>query len=174
MSSTSLQFHATTDDIYKFVIELLGNSQYNACGIILSPKFKIIEFDKLCDFHAFEKFEMIFISKEQINFYENYKDFSENQDNNIGILLGYNDADTIKESSMWIKSEDVIDKDFKKCINRFKNNLINGAWIVNPYTGDKAYYKNHKYTINAKKAYESGIKICPIAGWNIYELVSEE
>ena len=147
MSSTSLQFHATTYDIYKFVIELLGNSQYNACGIILSPKFKI---------------------------YENYKDFSENQDNNIGILLGYNDTDTIKESSMWIKSEDVIDKDFKKCINRFKNNLIKGAWIVNPYTGDKAYYKNHKYTINAKKAYESGIKICPMAGWNIYELVSEE
>ncbi|MBE5931936.1 MAG: hypothetical protein E7263_00760 [Lachnospiraceae bacterium] len=158
MSSTSLQFHATTDDIYKFVIELLGNSQYNACGIILSPKFKIIEFDKLCDFHAFEKFEMIFISKEQINFYENYKDFSENQDNNIGILLGYNDADTIKESSMWIKSEDVIDKDFKKCINRFKKNLIKGAWIVNPYTGDKAYYKIINILLMQKKHMKAELK----------------
>lgn len=34
--------------------------------------------------------------------------------------------------------------------------------------------QDKRYTINAKKAYEKGMEICPVAGWNIYELIDEQ
>ena len=65
------------------------------------------------------------------------------------------------------------DPDWKKIINKLKRSMNRGAWVKNPKTGAREYYKKHMYTDNAKKLYENGIAICPIADWNEYELTNE-
>ena len=74
---------------------------------------------------------------------------------------------------MGIWSELEIDPDFKKTITSFKKKMNKGAWVINPYNNARKYYKNHMYTNNARLAYEKGIKILPVAGWNLYELKNE-
>lgn len=174
MSKMSLQFHGTTKDIYDFVVSFFEYKSYNLYGVIISPIFIIDNITTGSTIKEFGRYNMVVISKEKINICNNYKDFIFEQDNNLCITIGYNNHDIIKESIMWIKSKDDIDKDWKKVINNFKKSLLRGAWVVNPNNQNKTYYKNHKYTINAKQAYEKGTLICPIAGWNKYELVSEE
>lgn len=174
MGKLSLQFHATVNDIYEFVNSLSKSENYNACGVIFAPSFKVEKISIVSSINDFKRYDMIVVSKERIICDDNYKQFICKQDNNLVITVGYNGNDILKESTMWINAEKDIDKDWKRIINMYKKSLLKGAWVVNPNTNEKAYYKNHKYTINAKLAYESGVKLCPITGWNIYELTNEQ
>lgn len=50
--------------------------------------------------------------------------------------------------------------------------LVRGAYVVTP-DGKRGYYPKHSYTIGAQEAYEKGVAIKPIAGWNYYMLKRE-
>lgn len=175
MSKISLQFHATIKDIYEFVNNLLQKeTYYNVCGVILNPNFELEDISIASGINDFKRYDMIIISKEKIIYGDDYNEFICKQDNNLGITIGCKVGDVLKESTIWTNAENEISKDWKKIINAYKKSLLKGAWVVNPSTKAKVYYKDHKYTVNAKLAYEEGIKICPIAGWNIYELSNEQ
>ncbi len=173
VSKINFQFHATTKDISEFVFNTLYNQQYIACGVILFP-FELENISIDSNITDFNRYDMIMISKEKIVFCDNYREFINKQDNNLGITIGHEEEDKLKESSMWVYSDTLIDQAWKRIINKYKKSLLKGAWVVNPVTKKKSFNKNHRYTVSAKHAYENGIQMCPIAGENIYELVSEQ
>ncbi len=172
MKKISIQFHATCLDFSEFIIEM-RKKEYIVYGLIFFPQFEIVEFTKIIKSTDIEKYNMLIISKSELQKEENYNTFIKKQDNNLGITIGNGPDDGLYESAMWIWSESEIDPDFKKIINSFKKKMNRGAWILNPYNNAKDYYKNHMYTDNAKLAYQQGVKIRPIAGCTLYELKKE-
>lgn len=174
MSKTNLQFHAMPDDICKFINTMLHDKQYSACGMILFPDFEAKSITGELTIDDLARYDMVVISTREIRYSDNYRDFMQRQDNNLGITIGHQADNKLNESSMWVFSEREIAQIWKKIIGSFKNNLLKGAWVVDPVSGDRSYYKNIRYTENAKKAYENGMEICPVAGWNRYELTGEQ
>lgn len=170
----NMQFHATIEDIHEFILNVIGNHSYKICGVRYFPDFTIENIMENMDTKDITKYDCIVISKNSIPSAENNYEFMKMQNNNLVITIGTNGAGEIKESAINVFSETEIDSDWKKSINNYKKSLLKGAWVVNPNTKAKVYYKNHRYTVNAKLAYEKGIKICPVAGWNIYELTNEQ
>lgn len=167
-----IQFHATHDDLLRFVLEMIKND-WEIGGIILFPEFNIKCVTKNLNASDINDFDMIIISKQPIQIADSYEDFIKNQDNNLGITVGKEKGDKLFETSMWIYTELEIDPDWKKMINLIKKRMNRGAWVINPYNKNRKFDKNHMYTDDAKTAYKKGVKICPIAGWNIYELTNE-
>ena len=99
---------------------------------------------------------MISISKDEIERKDDYNEFIEAQDNRIGIDIGIKNNESVKESRMWIITENMVDPDLKQIYNKFKKKLLKGAWGISPDpNGKKVFYKNHLYTMNAKEAYEN-------------------
>lgn len=174
MSKTNLQFHAMTEDICKFINTLLQDKQYSACGVILFPEFAAKSITDELSTDEIAKYDIVVISTQEIRYSDNYRDFMRRQDNNLGITIGHLADNKLNESSMWVFSEHEIARVWKTLIGRFKRSLLKGAWVVDPVSGDRSYYKNIRYTENAKKAYENGMEICPVAGWNRYELTGEQ
>lgn len=174
VSKTNLQFHAMPEDIYKFIKKLLQEKCYSVCGVILFPDFVAKSIEDELTIDDFTKYDMVVISTQEIQYADNYRDFMRCQNNNLGVTIGHEVDNKLKESIMWVFAEHEIAQAWKTIIGRFKRNLLKGAWVVNPISGEKDYYKNHRYIINAKKAYEKGMEICPIAGWNKYELIDEQ
>lgn len=171
MKKTSVQFHATSIDIHNFVAEMIDKGLYT-CGIKIYPVFEIFLDITMMTPMEINELDMIFMSKSNIPIADNYNEFIAKQDNNIGITVGKECDGKLFESTMWMYSESEIDSDLLKCINSFKKKMNRGAWLKSPYSDTKKYFKNHLYTENAKKAFENGITICPIAGWNTYELTA--
>lgn len=75
----------------------------------------------------------------------------------------------LSESSMGAISDEEIDRLWKNMISKFSRGLLRGAYVVTP-TGIQAYYPKHGYTEGARRAYERGVAIKPVAGWNLYRL----
>lgn len=169
MVKLSIQFHATYIDLFEFVIEMYKNN-FSVCGLILFPRFEIIKITEELETCDMKKFNMIIISKLDIQNEDSYESFIKKQDNNLLITIGKESNDELYESSMGIWSEFEIDSDFKQYITSFKKKMNRGAWVLNPFNNSRKYYKNHMYTNNARLAYERGVRILPIAGWNLYEL----
>lgn len=172
-----MQFHATLEDIHEFILSVIENHNYEICGVIYFPYYTIenvVGYIDITDIENIKKYDYIVISKNDIPRANDNWNFMKLQNNNLFIDIGKNDNGEIKESAISVFSETEIDSDWKRIINKYKRSLLKGAWVVDPDTNKKAYYKNHKYTANAKLAYENGVKIHPIGGWNIYELTNEQ
>ena len=168
------QFHATNSDLLKFILEM-KNKNFYVCGIKLFD-FEIVNITDDLNEKAVNELDMVFVSKKAIPKADTYEDFLKAQDNNLQLSIGKEKDGKLFESSLSVTSVNEIDPDWKKTINKLKRSMNRGAWVKNPKTGAREYYKNHMYTDNAKKLYENGIAICPVAGWNEYELTqaSEE
>lgn len=174
MKTMNMQFHATIEDIHELILSIINNYKYKICGIRYFPNFTIENIADNLEITDIKKYDYIVLSKNSIPIANNNYDFMKMQNNNLIIDIGTSDNGEIRESAISVFSETEIDSEWKRVINNYKKSLLKGAWVVNPNTNARAYYKYHRYTINAKKAYENGTPICPIAGWNKYELVSED
>ena len=174
MTSINFQFHATLDDFCSFIDGILNCKEFQACGVFTFPVFGIEEIQGTIFENDIKKYNFIVISRHDIVFADKYYEFMKKQDNNLIITIGTNENNSIKESSISVFSEFQIDPEWKKMIAKLKKNMLKGAWVINPNTNAKVYYKNHRYTFNAKVAYEKGVKIYPIGGWNIYKLTNEQ
>ena len=174
MKTMRIQFHATTEDIREIILGVIGNNHYTVCGVKYFPEFTIENISGCVKTADIKMFRCLVISKNVIPFADDNYNFMKTQNNNLFIDIGKNDDGIIKESAISVFSETEIDSDWRKAINNCKRKMLKGAWVVNPHTNAKAYYKNHRYTVNAKIAYENGTQICPIAGWNFYELTNDQ
>ena len=174
MKSMQTQFHAANSDLLKFILEMISKKYY-VCGIRLFD-FEIVNISDDLNEKAVNEFDMVFVSKNAFTKADTYEDFVKAQDNNLQLSIGKEKDGKLFESSLSVTAVDEIDPDWKKIINKLKRSMNRGAWVKNPKTGAREYYKKHMYTDNAKKLYENGIAICPVAGWNEYELTqaSEE
>ena len=174
MKRVNVQFHATIDDIYDLIYSILGTGRFNLVGVSFFPNYTVESIYKNISIINIQKYNWIVISKHNIQISNDHNEFIKMQDNNLVIEIGKINENIIKESTIQIFSTTEIDSDWKRIINKFKKNLLRGAWVLNPYNNAREYYKNHMYTNNARLAYEKGVEICPIAGWNLYELTNEQ
>lgn len=178
MAKTGLQFYATTGDIHEFILEICENNNYKICGVILFPNYTVKNVDIKSIKEGVESikgYDFIVISKNDIKIADNNFKFMQFQDNNLVIEIGKNNDKEIIESLISVVSEIEIDSDWKKAINKYRKNLLKGAWVVNPQNNTRVFYKDMKYTANAKNAYENGVRISPFFGCiNFCELVNED
>ena len=174
MKSINAQFHAANSDLLKFILEMKSKNFY-VCGIRLFD-FEIVNITDDLNGKTVNELDMVFVSKNAFTKSDTYEDFVKAQDNNLQLSIGKEKDGKLFESSLSVTSVNEIDPDWKKIINKLKRSMNRGAWVKNTKTGAREYYKNHMYTDNAKRLYENGITICPVAGWNEYELTqaSEE
>ena len=171
MKNKQIQFHATCDDLLELIKGI--NEKYIVYKVVLFPKFEVTIIGKKLNKMDIREADMIVISKSKLKKSETYNSFIKMQDNNLIITIGKETNDKLCESSMCIWTEGEIDTDFIKIIKDFKKQMIRGAWVLNPNYNVKKFYKNHLYTSRAQTLYENGVKICPVAGWNIYELTKD-
>jgi hypothetical protein len=169
MKKTSIQFHATNEDLYELVMEIIHGC-YKVYGILDYPQFEVIELTEKLDKTTFSKYRVIIISKNKVTIANSYNEFIKLQDNYLGIRIGIDTNEELTESFIWTSSATDIDSDWKKIISSFKKKMNKGAWATSLYGGKKQFYKNHLYTDRAKSAYEKGVKIRPMAGCVVYEL----
>lgn len=84
--------------------------------------------------------------------------------------MGQDNDICISESSIGISGDGDEFEYWKKKISKFKRILLKGAVVVNPHRDSKAYTKNVYYTRGAKVAFDNGVQMKPVAGWNFYLL----
>ncbi|MBQ9083914.1 MAG: hypothetical protein IJY28_10560 [Clostridia bacterium] len=92
------------------------------------------------------------------------------KEHGLFICMGQDDQTCIKESLISVAGDGYEFEYWKKKISQFKRTLLKGAYVVNPHFDRKAYYKNVYYTTGAKAAFDHGIQMKPMAGWNFYLL----
>lgn len=172
MKKINIQFHATHEDILELILGI--NERYIVSKVTLFPDFELIEVGRAAKVVELEDADMIVISKSNLQSSEDYNSFIKMQDNNLVIRLGKEHDNKLYESSMFVWTEKELDNDFVKIIKSFKKQMRRGAWVLNPNSGVKKYYNNLLYTDRARQAYEKGVTICPIAGWNLFELTNDD
>jgi hypothetical protein len=178
MAKLNLQFHATQQEIIELIKKSLNMFSLYMISIHLFPTFQqelisVNEFeDKLS---MIKECEMIFLrTSKPGELQEDYMKFLDDNKNSLVFSIGEQNDKILKESSIGTIAEDVESlKVWKKIINEFKKNMLKGAWVVDLQNGSKEFYKNYFYTQLAKKEFENGVEILPIAGWNKYVLSQE-
>lgn len=175
MSKINFQFHALPDEIVDVIKKLVYKEKLFIVTIQLFPNF-ISELIKEEDLK--EKLDIIKSSR-MIVLYDykpdvsikDYDDFLNKNMDGLIFEIGLQKENTLKESrisTITFKSETL--KLWKKAVKEFKSTLLKGSWVVNPNNGAKEYYRDHCYSVAAKKAFEEGMKIIPFAGCTHYIL----
>jgi hypothetical protein len=175
LAKLNFQFHAIEDEIIQVIKESVNRYDLFLVGLQLFPEFscqlicKDI-FDEQMDFIKNSRMLMLFNYKPDLS-QNDYNHFVKTNKECLIFEIGGQKEGSLKESSISTITDDVETmKIWKTIIKEFKNDMVKGAWAVNPMNGAKVYYKHHQYTEGAKKLFEDGIKLIPVAGWNYYVL----
>lgn len=172
MKKTSVQFHITIKEMMLFIEEIVSTNELKCYGYIYFPENQIIEIMTF-SLEEIKKYNEIWISHTEKNLSLSEKDILSSRGGDLIIHLGKDDGQELVESAMGVVAEEEIDSLWKRAINRFKKKMLKGAYVVTP-SGIKKYYPNLWYSVGAKEAYDKGVIIKPIAGWNHYELRQSE
>ncbi len=172
MRKTGVQFHITMKEMTLFLEEIMRENKLKCYGYIYFPEHQIVEINAFST-EEIKKYNEVWISREGKDFSLSSKDILTSRGGDLIIHLGKDDGEELSESAMGVVAEEEIDLLWKRVINRFKRKLLKGAYVVSP-SGMKGYYPNLRYSAGAKEAYDNGIVIKPVAGWNHYELVEKE
>lgn len=175
MSNLNLQFHATKQELIAATKEWVKSNNLFMVCIQLSPLFtcELVGRDK------FDEKKKVIENSDIISLYrfepdvtsKSYLEFVKSNENGLIITMGKQEEDTLKESIISTSATDeCTSRLWRKVVNNFKKEMLKGAWVVNPHNGAKEFYKNHYYTISAKKAYDKGAKVVAFAGWNTFLL----
>jgi hypothetical protein len=175
MAKINFQFHATSDEILNFIKAC--TIEYNLYVAILQsfPTFRVTlpnPIDEVIDNIDGSKKNYIYLYTYIPDLEaKNQWEFLDKNPDGLYITIGKDYDNQLEQSSIGsIVLDDETQKLWKKIIMKFKSNTSTGAWVVNPEYDAKGYYKHHRYTAGAKKAYLEGVRILPFAGWNYYIL----
>ncbi|MBU5484236.1 hypothetical protein KQI86_07825 [Clostridium sp. MSJ-11] len=172
MKKINFQFHARNDEIADFLQCVVAENGLKAYGIILFPYCREDISEEICiNYNKVKKYKLIVLSRRgaEIAVEEQYDQFIFECRGDLFITIGKDNGIELFESAMGAVSDNDIDKLWIKIISHFKRRLLKGAFVTSP-NGLSKYYPNHRYSDGAKQAYDSGVIIRPIAGWNYYEL----
>lgn len=164
MSKSAVQFLGTRQEIFSFIeaIRSTVNVVIATANIDKPNKYNILASNAtLAKIHNCQ-----FIYVKRGDFFD--------EANLLCVHIGKCDTESISESVISIKGDGEDFEYWKKLISKFKRTLLKGAYVVNPYRNSKTYYKNIYYTIGAKQAFDNGMSMKPIAGWNYYLLAQEQ
>lgn len=171
MRKIGVQFHVTIQEIVSFLNEIVRGNALKCYGYNFFSEPKVMEITTFSQ-EEIKKYDEVRISRTGKDL-SNSEEGLGSRDGDLVIHLGKDDGQELVESAMGVVTEAEIDLLWEKIINRFKRKLLKGAYVVTP-SGMKKYYPNLRYSVGAKEAYEKGVIIKPIAGWNHYELREPE
>jgi len=172
MSKISLQFHATEKEILKLVEQIFDEKKlfltfikhrpFTVIGIKqpldpVSSSLKIVEVDEIC------------FSLDHPNI--EAKSWGEYLDINADMLyltVGKLTDKGLGETFLaGISSKPECLKIWRKIQKMIRSFTRTGAWVLNPKTNAKGFYKNCRFSQGAFDLYQRGVKILPLAGWNV-------
>lgn len=175
MTNINIQFHAVPGEIIRFIKECAKECNLHIVMVELFPSFRANLLNQADD--ALESMPLcntnrvcLYINKPKI-LSKNFEDFLDRNPDSLLITIGKY-CDNALEGSQFATNTQSGEslKVWKKIVKEFKSETLSGAWVVNPYTGAKGFYKHHRYTKGAKKLFMDGVKIVPFVGWNYYVL----
>jgi hypothetical protein len=174
MPRLNIQFHAMPYEVLAFAIESAESSGLNMVIAQLFPDFKIfaVERDDFCRLNSVSiVINSIFFIQDIPRISDDYMSFLRNNANMLTLSIGKVDAEGLRESILSGQTEDTsIFKKWNIVSSKLKKITIAGVWIVNPNNNCKNYYKNHRYTVEARNRYRNGLKMMPGNGWNYFLL----
>lgn len=170
MGQINIQFHAKRGETVNFIRNIVSQYNLKAFGINIFPDYEAKEIF-LFNWEKNVNYDEIIVCKGfiEISNREQYNEYLNEKRGDLIISLGKDNETELIESGMGAISTDNINALWKKVIAQFKKELLKGAYVVTP-NGNSSYYPKHWYTIGAKDAYEAGVIIKPLAGWNQYIL----
>lgn len=175
MAKTNFQFHACRAETANFILDC---SQKFNLTIVLIDLFPIFKYRVgTCKDFAVEDIlnsrEVMLMKKAPAIGVTHYLQFMQSNDDFMNILLGDENEQILSESVISAVGNKEALVLWKKIIGQLKKTMLRGAWVYSADGKSKNYYCNHRYTELAKRKYEQGCKICPVAGNTKYELKSE-
>lgn len=178
MASINIQFHGLPSEIIDFAEECARDYELNPVIVQLFPEFKAI-FDEDINLRSsinkptqIDQIHLL-VTKPDMSI-NDYMMFLDKNPDKLVFSIGKYDNERLTESALsGITDNPELFDIWKKIGRKLKAITLTGAWVINPESGNKSFYKNHRYTIAAKKAFEDGLKILPVGGWNYYVLKAE-
>ena len=92
------------------------------------------------------------------------------EENSLFLHANIDKDGCIRESSAGLKGEGEEFEYWKKRLAKLRRTFRKGAWLINPHLDGGTYLKSQYYTDGAKAAYDRGVKLMAVAGWNYYRL----
>lgn len=175
MSKINVQFHAEPNEIVTLIKECVKEFNLYVVLVKLQPSFTatlINTSDDVLENVATCNTNRVCLCINQPNTLANsYLEFIDRNPDCLSITIGKFCDDKLEESVLATKTENIETfKVWKKVVKKLNFITLAGVWVVNPSNEAKAFYKQHRYTEGAKKLFEDGVKIMPVAGWNYYIL----
>jgi len=176
MPKNNVQFHANPTETISLIKDFAKEYNLHIVIIELYPSFIVnllndvgdIENVSICLTNRF----CLYINKPDTTA-NSYLDFLDRNPDCLSVTVGKFTDNQLEESLLATQTEDSeYLKIWKKVLKKFTSVTLSGAWVVNPNNGTKVFYKQHRYTEGAKKLFDDGVKIIPVAGWNYYILSS--
>jgi len=172
MAKINVQFHGLPGELVEFAKVCAIENKLFSVGMVFSPGFKVNIIEDYDAVQNTEKIDRIClcINKPDLSA-KSVLEFSRKNLDCLSISIGKYDDEGLVESGLGANTDnkDAL-KIWRKIVKQLKEITLEGAWVVNPYTNAKEFYKNHRYTAAAKKIADEGVTIRAIAGWNYFIL----
>lgn len=172
MAKINLQFHGLPEEMIKFAEECAIEYKLFSVEIAFSPDFKANLINDYGSLQDVEKINRICLCiTEPDCSVKSVLEFSKKNPDCLSLSIGKHDDEGLVESVLGAQTENKNAlKVWRKIVKQLKATTLEGAWVVNPHTNAKEFYKNHRYTEAAKKVADEGVAIKPFAGWNYFIL----
>ena len=170
MVQVGFQFHARRREVFEFVFDMADKNNLYIIGVEWFPEFRYEILSNLNQSVVNAKIRQMVLTRDIPKEGLSDKDFMILNKGNLIIKPGNEIEGRIGESDIGCIADEIIDRLWIKIINKYKRNMLKGAWGLNPADGARYFYKMHYYTEAAKKAYQNGYTLCAIAGNCIFEI----
>ena len=171
MPKINFQFHAMKEETVQYLMQTI--EKYDLIVILIKSysklEYKIYDSKGISPDTIMKCDEIFLMTKEPIEGATTYIQFLRDNIGFLSILLGKEENSTLRESKISCEADGQTLKLWRKVITEYKKDMIKGAWVVSKIDGTTRYYKNHWYTHSAKKLFNQGWLIYPIAGNCLYK-----
>ena len=172
MAKINVQFHGLPGELIEFAKVCATENKLFSVGMVFSPDFKANVIEDYAALQNIEKIDRICLCRTKPDLSaKSVLEFSRINPDCFSLSIGKYDDEGLVESWIGANTDNNDDlKIWRKIVKQLKEITLEGAWVVNPHTNAKEFYKNHRYTKAAKKIADEGVAIKPLAGWNYFIL----
>ena len=169
----NFQFYATHDEILRFLHKVLSDGASRVYLLRVSPEYAAEEAapDQRYDLSQWE-FAVFSQCSRALGTKEAYLAYTKSNHGDLTLHIGDETETELRESCIGMAAEHVMPPVWTNLVNRLRKNFMKGAYVVTPRNVRK-YYPQIWYSMGAREAFQKGKTICPAAGWNRVELISE-
>jgi hypothetical protein len=169
-----IQFHATSEELVEYL-----NSVSNELDLIMTVMpLRPFSLKRIDDLLSLQNIDVnsdirVILTKDELHVgATSPNNFYDLNPGTIGLDIGRLTERGLEESALTFMSDDA-DKIAiaNKVASKLKKITKAGVVAINPNTGKQAKVRTHRYTADAKKLYDEGVKIVPLGGFILFKLI---